>query len=57
MLTDATCDVAHVEPVLASLLADPDRIAAMECAARDAGKPDAAAQVGAFVEEVAGAAA
>ncbi len=57
MLTDATCDIAHVEPVLAGLLADRDRVAAMARAARDAGRPDAAARVGAFVEEVAGAAA
>ncbi len=53
VVSDADCDVAHVEPLLSTLLADPDRRAVMERAARAEGHPEAAAQLGRIIEDVA----
>ncbi len=57
VVADTECTVATVEPVVAGLLDDPDRRAAMAAAARTLGRPDAAARVCAVVEECARAAA
>ena len=57
MVTDQDCDLAHVEPAITRLLSDPDRLAAMGAAAQALGHPDAAARLGALIEEVAGVAA
>ncbi|MEO6468862.1 MAG: UDP-N-acetylglucosamine--N-acetylmuramyl-(pentapeptide) pyrophosphoryl-undecaprenol N-acetylglucosamine transferase, partial [Acidimicrobiia bacterium] len=53
VVTDADCDVAHVEPILSELLADPDRLALMGAAARTGGHPDAASALGRIIESVA----
>lgn len=53
MVADGDCEVARVEPMLSNLLADPQRRAAMERAARVAGRPDAAQRLGAAIEELA----
>ena len=50
VVSDADCDVAHVEPMLSKLLADPDRLEAMGAAARIGGHPDAAAALGRIIE-------
>lgn len=57
IVADDQCDVAHVEPLVASLLADPDRLLAMGAAARAVGRPDAATRLGALIEEAARVAA
>jgi UDP-N-acetylglucosamine--N-acetylmuramyl-(pentapeptide) pyrophosphoryl-undecaprenol N-acetylglucosamine transferase len=55
-VADHACTVETVEPVVDALLRDADRRAAMAAAARSFGRPDAAARVGALVEECARAA-
>ena len=57
MVADEDCDLAHLEPVVAALLADPERRDSMSVAARAAGHPDAAARLGTLIEEVARVAA
>jgi UDP-N-acetylglucosamine--N-acetylmuramyl-(pentapeptide) pyrophosphoryl-undecaprenol N-acetylglucosamine transferase len=57
VVADAACTTDTVEPIVASLLADPARRHAMAQATGAFGRPDAAARVGAVVEECARAAA
>ena len=57
VVSDADCDVAHVEPMLSELLADPERLAAMGAAARTGGHPDAASALGRIIEGAARVAA
>lgn len=54
-LTDGECDAARVDAVVSALLAEPDRLERMACAARDAGRPDAADRLADLVEEAADA--
>jgi undecaprenyldiphospho-muramoylpentapeptide beta-N-acetylglucosaminyltransferase len=51
VVADADCTVATIEPIVGPLLADPIRREAMADAARTVGRPDAAARVGALIEE------
>jgi UDP-N-acetylglucosamine--N-acetylmuramyl-(pentapeptide) pyrophosphoryl-undecaprenol N-acetylglucosamine transferase len=55
MIPDAELDPAHLDAVLASLLDDPARLAAMGESARSLGRPDATARFADLVEEVGGA--
>jgi UDP-N-acetylglucosamine--N-acetylmuramyl-(pentapeptide) pyrophosphoryl-undecaprenol N-acetylglucosamine transferase len=52
VVRDAECDVATVEPIVADLLADPARLAAMGAAAARLGHADAAGRVVDLVEAV-----
>ena len=54
LVADSDCVVDTVEPIVQSLLNDPDRLAVMAAAARAHGRADAAAQVVRLVEEVVG---
>jgi len=53
LLTDADCDPAGLDTVVAKLLADPTARDAMGNAARALARPDAAARLADLVEEVA----
>lgn len=57
VISDADCDLAHVEPILSALLADPVQLEAMGAAARAAARPDAAAALGHIIEGAARVAA
>ncbi len=50
VISDADCEIAHVEPLLSALLADPVQLEAMGAAARAGGHPDAAAALGHIIE-------
>jgi UDP-N-acetylglucosamine--N-acetylmuramyl-(pentapeptide) pyrophosphoryl-undecaprenol N-acetylglucosamine transferase len=51
MLRDAECDPPRLDALVSSLLAAPERLAAMSKAARALARPDAAARVADLVEE------
>jgi UDP-N-acetylglucosamine--N-acetylmuramyl-(pentapeptide) pyrophosphoryl-undecaprenol N-acetylglucosamine transferase len=55
VVADAELDAGRLAAELDALLADPDRLQAMGSAARQLGRPDAAAAVAALVEAAAGA--
>ncbi len=57
VVADAECTVGNVEPIVAGLLGDADRRAAMAAAARTRGRPDAATRVCTLIEECARVAA
>ena len=57
VVSDADCDVEHVEPILTALLEDPARLEAMGAAARAAGHPNAASSLGRIIEGAARVAA
>jgi UDP-N-acetylglucosamine--N-acetylmuramyl-(pentapeptide) pyrophosphoryl-undecaprenol N-acetylglucosamine transferase len=54
VLPDAECDGPRLEALVASLLADPGRLAGMAAAARALGRPDAAAVIAADILALAG---
>jgi UDP-N-acetylglucosamine:LPS N-acetylglucosamine transferase len=51
MVRDTDCDAARLDAVVSELLADPQRLAGMQAAARALGRPDAAARVADMIEE------
>lgn len=55
VLRDVDCDAEHLEALVGPLLGDPDRLDRMGAAARTLARPDAADDLAALVEEVAGA--
>jgi len=54
VLADENCDGTALAAVVAELMGDPDRLAAMAAAARRLGRPDAAAQIARDLLELAG---
>lgn len=51
VVLDEECDAPRLDAVVSELLAEPDRLARMSAAARELGRPDAAARLADLVEE------